>query len=103
MPEQAPNSPVAPAGSLGGVLDLGVRSLPSSFERYQVQRGETLESIADAVGLTLLDLLLWNRHLDEDSVLIPGEWLSIPQWDVSAVADEPRPAADDGKSGRGGG
>lgn len=79
------------------------RSLPSSFERYQVQRGETLDSIADAQGLTVLVLVLWNSHLDEDSVLIPGEWLSIPQWDGSAVSDEVGLAEDDGKSGRGGG
>lgn len=79
------------------------RQLPSSFERYQVQRGETLDSIAEAQGLSVSELVLWNSHLDEDAVLIPGEWLSIPQWDGPAVADELGLVEEGGKSGRGGG
>ena len=77
------------------------RQLPSSFERYQVQRGETLDSIAEAQGLTVSELVLWNSHLDRDAVLIPGEWLSIPQWDGPAVADEMGLVEEGGKSGRG--
>ena len=87
----------------GEIPDFAARQLPSSFERYQVQRGETLESIAEAQGLTVSELVLWNSHLDADSVLIPGEWLSIPQWDGSAVADELGLSEESGKSGRGGG
>ena len=87
----------------GEIPEFAGRPLPISFERYQVQRGETLDSIAEALGLTVADLVLWNSHLEEDTVLIPGEWLSIPQWDGSAVAEELGLAEDDGKSGRGGG
>ena len=83
--------------------DFGGRTLPGSFERYQVQRGETLEMIARARHLTVTDLLTWNLHLDEDSVLIPGEWVSIPQWNAAAVADELSQSSEAEKSGRGGG
>jgi len=89
--------------SAGEMPEFAGRQLPSSFERYQVQRGETLDSIAEALGLTVSELVLWNSHLDEDTVLIPGEWLSIPQWDGSAVADELGLVEESGKSGRGGG
>ncbi|MDE2966236.1 MAG: LysM domain-containing protein [Chloroflexota bacterium] len=92
-----------PVGVVGEVPVFGLRPLPSSFEQYQVKRGETLDTIADAWSLTVPDLLLWNSHLEEDSILIPGEWLSIPQWDAPAVAEESGLSADDGKSGRGGG
>ena len=77
--------------------------IPNSFERYQVQRGESLFSIASARGVSVADLARWNWHLREDSVLIRGEWIWIPGWDVSIVADESRPPMDEGKSGRGGG
>lgn len=101
--EQDSTAQATVAGVVREVPNFGGRPLPSSFEQYQVQRGETLRSIADAVGLPVSDLLLWNLHLEEDSVLIPGEWLSIPRWDVPAVADESPQAAEEGKSGRGGG
>lgn len=87
----------------GEIPDFAGGLLPSSFERYQVQRGETLDSIAEAQGLTVSELVLWNSHLDKDAVLIPGEWLSIPQWDGPAVADEMGLVGEGGKSGRGGG
>ena len=79
------------------------RSLPVSFERYQVVRGETLASVAADQRMPVSQLLLWNPHLDEESVLIPGEWISIPQWNAPSVADEPALAGDEEKSGRGGG
>ena len=79
------------------------RSLPVAFERYQVARGETLASVAADQRMPVSQLLLWNPHLDEESVLIPGEWISIPQWNAPSVADEPALAGDEEKSGRGGG
>lgn len=103
LPEHDRTTLTAETVAAGEIPEFAGRSLPSSFERYQVQRGETLDSIAETQGLTVSELVLWNSHLDEDSVLIPGEWLSIPQWDGSAVADELGLAEDDGKSGRGGG
>ena len=90
-------------GVVPGRPDPLAPALPSSFERYQVQRGESLFSIAAARGLSVAELVSWNWQLDADSVLIRGEWLWIPQWDVSSVADEGVGAAEDGKSGRGGG
>ncbi len=78
-------------------------ALPYSFERYQVQRGESLFSIASARGLSISDLVRWNWHLREDSVLIRGEWIWIPEWHVPIVADESGSTTEEGKSGRGGG
>ena len=76
---------------------------PASFERYQVQRGESLFSIAAARGISVADLVRWNWRLGADSVLIRGEWIWIPEWEAPIVADESGPLIDEGKSGRGGG
>ena len=92
----------AQSGIVPGRPDPIGPDLPRSFERYQVQRGESLFVIAAARGVTMADLLQWNWHLQEDSTLIRGEWIWIPQWDVQVVADEPL-AVDDGSRGRGGG
>lgn len=78
-------------------------AFPDSFERYQVQRGESLFSIASALGVSVEDLLLWNRHLDGDSTLVRGEWIWIPQWDLPIVAEEDGSLTEEGKRGRGGG
>ena len=78
-------------------------SVPHAFERYQVQRGESLFSIASARGISVADLVRWNWHLRVDSVLIRGEWIWIPDWDVPIVADESGSTTEEGKSGRGGG
>ena len=78
-------------------------ALPAAFERYQVQRGETLFDVASAAGISVLELLHWNRQLNEDSVLIRGEWLWIPVWDGVSVADQAAKTSSAGKSGRGGG
>lgn len=91
------------SGLMREVPDFGSALLPDSFERYQVVRGETLISIASARDLSVSELLLWNLHLGEDSVLIPGEWISIPQWNARSVADEPNQGGEEGKTGRGGG
>ncbi len=78
-------------------------AVPYSFERYQVQRGESLFSIASARGVSVADLVRWNWHLREDSVLIRGEWIWIPEWHVPIVADESGSTTEEGKIGRGGG
>ena len=101
--ESARTTSAAESAAIAEIPSFAGRQLPSSFERYQVQRGETLDSIAEAQGLTVSELVLWNSHLDKDAVLIPGEWLSIPQWDGPAVADEMGLVEEGGKSGRGGG
>ncbi len=101
----------AQSGIIPGRPDQIEPDLPRSFERYQVQRGESLFVIAAARGVTMADLLQWNWHLREDSTLIRGEWIWIPQWDAQVVADEPLAVladeplgpSDDGNNGRGGG
>lgn len=101
--ERDPMKLAIQVGVVREIPEFGGGLLPRSFEQYQVQRGETLDSIAAAQGLTMSDLLLWNLHLDEGSVLIPGEWISIPQWSGTTVAEEPNGALEEEKSGRGGG
>ncbi len=90
-------------GVVPGRPDPVALTLPRSFERYQVQRGESLFSIAAARGISVAELVSWNWQLDADSVLIRGEWLWIPQWDRSSVAEQGTGATDRGNSGRGGG
>ncbi|MCY3557451.1 MAG: LysM domain-containing protein [Chloroflexi bacterium] len=90
-------------GVVPGRPDPAAPALPGSFERYQVQRGESLFSIATTRGLSVAELVSWNWQLDVDSVLIRGEWLWIPLWGPTSVADEGVGSAEDGKSGRGGG
>lgn len=102
----APTSRLEPSiqsGILPGQPDPSAPALPASFERYQVQRGESLFSIASARGVSVAELLHWNWQLDDDSILIRGEWLWIPQWDMTAVAEESVGLSEEGKSGRGGG
>lgn len=103
--ESASQARVVPiqTGIVPGRPDPLEPTTPDSFDRYQVQRGESLFSIAAAQGLSVTDLVRWNRHLREDSALIHGEWLWIPEWDLPAVAGETGSRADEGKSGRGGG
>ncbi len=97
--------PAVPAqtGIVPGRPDPLDPATPASFERYQVQRGESLFSIAAARGISVADLVRWNWHLGADSVLIRGEWIWIPEWDAPIVADESGSLIDEGKSGRGGG
>ncbi len=93
----------AQTGIVPGRPDPIEPALPQSFEQYQVQRGESLFAIAAARGVAVSELVQWNWHLQEDSSLIRGEWIWIPQWSMHSVADESVELADDGKSGRGGG
>ena len=99
---QEPMVPVQ-TGIVPGRPDPLDPAVPYSFERYQVQRGESLFSIASARGISVTDLVRWNWHLRENSVLIRGEWIWIPEWDVPIVADESGSTTEEGKRGRGGG
>ena len=99
---QEPTVPVQ-TGIVPGRPDPLDPAVPYSFERYQVQRGESLFSIASARGVSVPDLVRWNWHLREDSVLIRGEWIWIPEWHVPIVADESGSTTEEGKRGRGGG
>ena len=103
--EDRPERLVIPTqtGIVPGRPDPSEPALPDSFERYQVQRGESLFLIASARGVSVSDLVQWNWHLEENSTLIRGEWIWIPEWDAPMVADELGGLQDDGKSGRGGG
>ncbi len=101
--DPAPSAIPTQTGIVPGRPDPSGPSLPHSFERYQVQRGESLFVIATARGVSVSDLVAWNWHLDEDSTLIRGEWIWIPQWQMSTVSDEPGLVIDEGKGGRGGG
>ena len=93
----------AQTGIVPGRPDPIEPALPQSFERYQMQRGESLFAIAATRGVAVSELVQWNWHLQKDSTLIRGEWIWIPQWSAHSVADESAELSDDGKSGRGGG
>ena len=79
-------------------------TMPTRMDRHQVQRGETLASIASSEDTTIDDLVTWNEHVEADSVLIHGEWLVIPRWEDPSVAEEIAvDGEDEGTRGRGGG
>ncbi len=101
---------VAPSqtGIMSSQLDRNEPARPPALQRYQVQRGDSLLHIAANHGVSVADLIAWNRYLEADTVLISGEWIWIPLRNTaveSAVvaADESPLTADNGKSGRGGG
>ena len=55
---------------------------PAAFERYIVQRGETLVLIAALRGVDLDDLLLFNPELGDGSILPAGAQIWIPIWEA---------------------
>ena len=78
-PVGLPAEAVVPASmDSAGSAEASQIGLSSSLEQYQVQRGDTLAGLAVARGLLVADVLIWNRHLEVDSVLIRGEWLWLP-------------------------
>jgi LysM repeat protein len=52
-------------------------SIPAAYHDYKVEYGDTLTSIALGFGLCP-DHLLWANNRDEDTPLIAGEYLTIP-------------------------
>lgn len=81
----------------------GDNAIPGRLDRYQVQRGETLQSISAEHRVSVDDIVAWNDHLDVNTALIRGEWLWIPRAEPSLVADEGIDAAAEESHGRGGG
>lgn len=55
---------------------------PAAFERYIVQRGETLILIAALRGINLDDLLLFNPELGGGVTLHAGANIWIPIWEA---------------------
>lgn len=56
---------------------------PAAFERYIVQRGETLVLIAALRGLDLDDLLIFNPELGDGAALHAGADIWIPIWEAA--------------------
>jgi LysM repeat protein len=53
---------------------------PAGPIQYTIQEGETISSIAEAHGISYLDLLEFNGLSEEDATLLnPGDVISIPQ------------------------
>jgi murein DD-endopeptidase MepM/ murein hydrolase activator NlpD len=52
-------------------------SIPRAYDDYQIEYGDTLTSIATGFGLCP-DHLLWANDRDEETPLIAGDWLTIP-------------------------
>lgn len=74
--------PPAPSGIIPGRPDPPAPPQPHAFERYLVQRGETLFLIAALRGLPLNDLLLFNPELGDGSILQAGAQIWIPIWEA---------------------
>ena len=65
--------------------------VPSAAAGYTVQSGDTLSGIAFALGVSLEDLLSAN-NLTEDSIINPGQVLTIPQGEQpTQVVSTPSP------------
>ena len=81
--EPAPTiAPPAPSGIIPGRPDPPAPPQPHAFERYLVQRGETLILIAALRGVALNDLLLFNPELGDGSILQAGAQIWIPIWEA---------------------
>ena len=74
------------SGIIPGRPDPAAPPRPADFERYIVQRGETLVLIAALRGVTLDDLLRFNPELGDGSMLNAGAAIWIPIWE--AVDDD---------------
>ncbi len=85
----APLQPPAQSGIIPGRPDPPAPPSPSAFERYIVQRGETLFLIAALRGVALDDLLLFNPELGDGSVLHAGAAIWIPIWEATDNDDAP--------------
>lgn len=75
-------APPTPSGIIPGRPDPPAPPQPHAFERYLVQRGETLILIAALRGLPLNDLLLFNPELGDGSILQAGAQIWIPIWEA---------------------
>ena len=71
-----------PSGIIPGRPDPPAPPQPHAFERYLVQRGETLILIAALRGVALNDLLLFNPELGDGSILQAGAQIWIPIWEA---------------------
>ena len=70
----------AQTGIVPGLPDAAEPRRPQSFERYQVQRGESLYLIATVRGVELADLQEFNPELGDGTQLKVGDWIWIPEW-----------------------
>lgn len=77
-PSPLPLDQVPTAIPAGPVIAPVTSPVPSAAAGYTVQSGDTLSGIAFALGVSLEDLLSAN-NLTEDSVIKPGQVLTVPQ------------------------
>lgn len=70
------------SGIVPGRSDPSAPLRPAAFERYLVQRGETLILIAALRGVDLQHLLLFNPELGDGSILPAGAEIWIPIWEA---------------------
>ena len=70
------------SGIIPGRPDPPAPLRPAAFERYLVQRGETLFLIGALRGVAVDDLLLFNPELGDGSMLAAGAMIWIPIWEA---------------------
>ena len=80
--QPAPVEWPAQSGIVPGRPDPPAPLRPAAFERYLVQRGETLILIAALRGVDLQHLLLFNPELGDGSILPAGAEIWIPIWEA---------------------
>jgi LysM repeat protein len=61
--------------------------------RYEVQRGDTLSSVARRYGITVKDLVEANEEVTDPNVIFPGQKLIIPGYMSPRPKAEPTPPA----------
>lgn len=74
--------PPGQSGIIPGRPDPPAPLRPAAFERYLVQRGETLFLIGALRGVAVEDLLLFNPELGDGSMLAAGAMIWIPIWEA---------------------
>jgi membrane-bound lytic murein transglycosylase D len=95
IPIPLPQAPKAPAMVQSTALESDPSSKPEEIT-YTIQRGDSLWSIANEMGVTIGSLSRWN-NLHPDQKLIPGNKLRIRRYGSSASSSKNRVAGSEAR------
>ncbi|MBN1220006.1 MAG: LysM peptidoglycan-binding domain-containing protein [Anaerolineae bacterium] len=88
--EKAPSKPVAPTAKSPALVPPELITDQEMLFRYEVQRGDTLSSIAKRYGVTVKELIEANDVADPNRIF-PGQKLIIPGYMAPKTPPEPEP------------